>query len=113
MFRRPQSDALWQARVDDLKEAHEARVKELRLLIEALAEQVDYLRVQLHQAPRRREPTPGLADAPFVSDDGPLHLTDEEEEVLALRDAGVLSEADLERVQAALNEQFLADRAFS
>lgn len=114
MFRRPQNtDTLWQARVDDLKEAHEREIKALRLMIDALAEQIDYLRVQLNQSPRAREAIPGLAESPMVEDGLPLFLTEEEEEAIALRQAGLISEADLERIQQGLNEQFLGDRALS
>lgn len=106
-------DALHAARIADLKEAHAGEVRALNKVIEALAEQVEFLRIQLHLAPPQRGPAPDLAGSPMAMPDAPLFLSEEEEEALALHEMGQLSDADLARVQEALNEQFLSGRALS
>lgn len=106
-------DALHAARIDDLKEAHAGEVRALNKVIEALAEQVEFLRIQLHLAPPSRGPAPDLASSPMATPDAPLFLSEEEEEALALHEMGQLSDVDLARVQEALNEQFLSGRALS
>lgn len=107
-------DALHAARIADLKEAHAGEVRALNKVIEALAEQVEFLRIQLHLAPPVRVgPAPDLAGSPKAMPDAPLFLSEEEEEALALHEMGQLSDSDLARVQEALNEQFLSGRALS
>lgn len=119
MFRRRSAaaeeriDALHAAHIADLKDAHAGEIRALNKVIEALAEQVEYLRLQLHMAPRNQEPIPDLASSPMATDGFPLYLSEEEEEALALRAEGKLSDADLARVQEALNETFLSSRALS
>lgn len=73
----------------DLKESHEAHVKSLMKLVEMLAEQVDYLRAKLDGHPYIGASVPslnpsGLPPAP-EGFDGPKYLSEEEEDLLALR----------------------------
>lgn len=107
-FNRRSRDELFEARIADLKEAHENRVRELMRLVDALAEQVEYLRAQLGR-PFIAQQHPGLNPAqqpPVVrhSDDVPplLHVPEEEEDLRALHEMGYLDDAQLAK---ALSEQ--------
>lgn len=112
LFRRPQPSMsdLYEARIADLKEAHEARVREMLRTIEALAEQIDYLRAVFGRA----QPMSGSlvrqgTTVPFelqVDDDMPLHMSEEEEDILALAENELISDEQLARMQAQLAERF-------
>lgn len=98
--------ALHEARIADLKEAHAAEVRALNKVIEALAEQIEYLRVTLGRPyVAQQSPTPGLAWPSFGLDDLPaevipsLHMSEEEEDLIAMEDAGLITS---EGLQAAL-----------
>lgn len=108
-FNRRSRDELHEARVADLKEAHEARVRELMRLVDALAEQVEYLRAQIGR-PFIAAKHPGLNPAqqpPVVHDtDGasttPLHVSEEEEDLLALHEMGHVDDWELEALKGQL-----------
>lgn len=89
----------------DLKEAHEREVAALKLLVEMLAEQVDYLRAIIAQRPyvnpRAAQPANPSQLQPAVPGE-PAYLTEEEEEILALREFDHLDDADVERLRATL-----------
>lgn len=112
MFRRPRPSMsdLYEARIADLKEAHEARVREMLRTIEALAEQIDYLRAVFGRAqPMSGSLTRQGTTVPFelpVVDDLPLHMSEEEEDLIAMADNELISEEQLARMQAQLAERF-------
>jgi len=100
MFSRP----LYEARIADLKEAHAAEVRALDKVIDSLAEQIEYLRATFgkpHITPSTPT-TPGLAwqgegltdlgfDPEELQELASRHLSEEEEDLLALRENGLLS----------------------
>jgi hypothetical protein len=103
-FRSRSRDELYEARIADLKESHEARVRELMRLADALAEQVEYLRAQLGR-PFIAAKHPGLnpsgqLEVPADVSDFPLHVSEEEEDALALHEAGDLDAWELEALKA-------------
>jgi len=108
-FRRRSRDELHEARIADLKEAHENRVRELMRLVDALAEQVEYLRAQLGK-PFISASHPGLnpAQQPLVIHDldgasaTPLHVSEEEEDLLALHETGHIDDWELEALKGHL-----------
>lgn len=107
-FNRRSRDELFEARIADLKEAHEARVREMMRLVDALAEQVEYLRAQLGR-PFIAQNHPGLnpAQQPLVvhdMDDNPakLHVSEEEEDLLALHELGHVDDWELEALKGQL-----------
>lgn len=107
-FNRRSRDELHEARIADLKEAHEARVRELMRLVDALAEQVEYLRAQLGR-PFIAQNHPGLnpAQQPLVVHDmdgaaPKLHVSEEEEDLLALHEMGHVDDWELEALKGQL-----------
>lgn len=90
MFR--SKSELQEARIADLKEAHDARVKELMRLVVTLTEQIEYLREQLH--PRPPHPAAGWAGDVPAERPTPHSLSEEEEQILALREYGHLDGAE-------------------
>jgi hypothetical protein len=109
LFSRRSRDELHEARVADLKESHENRVRELMRLVDALAEQVEYLRAQLGR-PFIAAGHPGLnpASQPQVVLDSsgasttPLHVSEEEEDLLALHEMGHVDDWELEALRGQL-----------
>lgn len=105
LFKRRSRDELFEARIADLKEAHEARVRELMRLVDALAEQVEYLRAQIGR-PFIPAKHPGLnpTDQPVAVHDMespiPLHVSEEEEDLAALHAEGHLDDWELEALKA-------------
>jgi hypothetical protein len=94
---------LWEARVADLKEAHERELKHLMRLADVLAEQIEYLRAQAARQPYISASTPALnpADLLPTGEGIAAYLTEEEEDLRALVDAGHLTETELEAQLAA------------
>jgi len=100
----------YEARILDLKEAGEQRVKELLRTVTALAEQVEFMRTQ-HYGPRvsgasvAREMPVLPEEFDLMPSSRPLYMSEEEEELDALRAGGHLSPADhaaaLEQIRAA------------
>lgn len=94
--RRSKIDALHEARIEDLKEAHARELQHLVRTLDVLAEQIDYLRalVGMPHMPKVRAINPS-ALPPMEAGWAPW-VTEDEEDLLALRDAGMLSpdEAD-------------------
>ena len=106
LFRRRSRDELHEARVADLKEAYEARHREMMRLVDMLAEQVEYLRAQLGR-PFIAAQHPGTNPAQQLPVSGfdldvPKHVGEEEEDLRALHEAGFLDELELAK---ALSEQ--------
>ncbi len=103
MFRN--RDDVYEARIADLKEQFAEERRALNKVIEALAEQIEYLRVTLGRpAITRTAPTPGLswqgpdgwAQVQEVNEDElPRHLSEEEEDLLSLREANLISDEEL------------------
>lgn len=115
LFRR--NDRFWEARIGDLKEAHAQEVRALNKVIEALAEQIEYLRATFGRPhlPSAKG-TPGLSWPPpelldLVSDDEGgndlprQYLNEDEEDLIALRENGLISDEELAAVQATLRLQ--------
>lgn len=105
-FNRKSRDELFEARIEDLKEAHEARVKELMRLVDALAEQVEYLRAQIGrpfiQAQHRGVNPAELLEVGPDELDVPKHVSEEEEDLRALREMGHLDEWEFEALKGQL-----------
>jgi hypothetical protein len=100
------------ARIADLKDARDREVKQLNRLVEAMAEQVEYLRVQLERTPKLGQPIktgPHEYDTlelpEFDPTSGPLpYIGDEEEDIRFLHEVGALDtvqlQTELERIGA-------------
>lgn len=85
----------YEARIADLKDQHELRVKETMRTIKALAEEVEFLRAQhfgtrTAQAPAREMPVMPEPDFMPAFRDNPHYLSEEEEDLAALRAGGHL-----------------------
>lgn len=106
MFRRKHIDALWEERVADLKEAHASEITQLLRLVEALAEQVEYLRATTGRPfiqTKAPVPIPGMEVLPaFEDEDSPLHLSEEEEDIRALADNGHMDAWEAEALREGL-----------
>lgn len=107
-FTRRQAE-LYEARIADMKEANEARVRDLMRLVDALAEQIEYLRAQLGrpfiaQTPPGLNPTKQLEVVPMAdgASSGPLHVSEEEEDLLALHEMGHLDDWELSALKGQL-----------
>lgn len=96
-------DRLWEARVADIKEAHERELKHLMRLADVLAEQIEYLRAQAARQPYISPSTPAFnpADLLPTAEGIASYLTEEEEDLRALVDAGHITETELEAQLAA------------
>lgn len=94
--------ALWEARVADLKEAHQREVKALRLTIDALAEQVEYLRAQQDSKPFISRTVVGHnpSELELVGPGDLSYMTEEEEDIRALRESGQITELAMEQALA-------------
>jgi hypothetical protein len=100
------------ARVDDLKDARDREVKQLNRLVEAMTEQVEYLRLQLERTPKLGQQIKtgpheyGPLEVPeFDPTSGPPpYIGDEEEDIRFLHEVGVLDtvqfQTELERIGA-------------
>lgn len=100
---------LYEARIADLKEAHETQRREMLRTIEALAEQIDYLRAVFGRAQPMSGSLTREAAVPFelpVEDDMPLHMSEEEEDLLALNEHELISDEQLARMQQQLSDRF-------
>jgi hypothetical protein len=103
----------YEAHIADLKEASELRHKETLRTIKALADEVEYLRSQLFGArnvqvqPARVPVMPEQFD--FMPTANPHYLSEEEEELAALRAGGHIDQiehdAALAQVRAAMGLQ--------
>lgn len=112
LFRRRRDDhdalilaiTLSDARIADLKEAHEREVKQLMRLVDMLAEQVEYLRAQMGRPNFARMQGVNPSEQPPRLDDMPsslAHVSEDEEELRALHEAGHFSDTELEEALAA------------
>ena len=93
--------AIYEARIEDLKAAHEARVTELRRVIDVLAEQVEYLRMQIGRPSFSRTTALNPSDQPSVVEGFDPFMSEEEEELRARHQAGRITDADLGQALAA------------
>lgn len=102
-------ERLYAERVTDLKEAHAREAAALKLTIEALAEQVDYLRAvggrpQL-SAPRLAmhpmAPADVLGEEPYRMEPAQFE-SEEEADLRSLKEAGLLDAEDLQAALAQL-----------
>ena len=100
----------YEKRIADLKEAHEKRHEESMRVVKSLADQVEFLRAK-HYGPvtaatpgftaasvkSRPEPDfmPGMAHSPFF-------LTEDEEDLLALKDGGFIDAVEHQQAMAQL-----------
>ena len=107
-FNRRSRDEMHEARIADLKEAHEREVKQLMRLVDALAEQIEYLRAQLGR-PFIGAAHPGLnpTQQPLAVHDmdgssTSLHVSEEEEDLMALHEMGHVDDWELAALRNAL-----------
>lgn len=89
---------------DDLKEAQAQTIKALQDSIIILADQVEYLRAQVDGRPHVYSGTPSVNPSaqPAVEDGFPKYLSEEEEELLALRLNDHINDLELEQLRADL-----------
>jgi hypothetical protein len=89
-----------------IAEGYEAQLAERERVVQLLAEQVEYLRAQLHMPTSTvtmaaATPAPPALDFSDLPDDIKLEamnaLSDEEEELLAMRQAHVISQAEYDQ----------------
>lgn len=87
----------------DLLEARDREVAALKLVIEALSEQIDYLRIVMGQPNLSRATSllPAEEQNPELVEGLHAYLSDEEEDLIALRDAGHINDLELEQQIAA------------
>jgi hypothetical protein len=87
----------------DLLEAHDREVAALKLVIEALSEQIDYLRILMGQPnlSRTRSTLPVEEQLPEFVEGLKAYVSEEEQDLIALRDAGHINELELEQQLAA------------
>jgi chromatin segregation and condensation protein Rec8/ScpA/Scc1 (kleisin family) len=87
----------------DLLEARDREVAALKLVIEALSEQIDYLRIVMGQPnlSRTKSALPFELQSPDLVEGLQAYLSEEEEDLIALRDAGHIDEQEFEQQLAA------------
>lgn len=94
---------------DDLLDAMERERAAWKMVVTVLADQVEFLRYQVTQTPHMSAALRDLAEKPAMAatppaDDGfRPYLTEDEEELLALRLNDHIDEADLRELAAELN----------
>ena len=92
-----------EARIADLKEAHEANRRDLMKLVDMLAEQIDYMR-QLAGRPNFARTVPlNPSKQPPVEQGGWAHVSEEEEDLRALQEFGHISQFEMDRLAEELN----------
>lgn len=94
---------VYEARIDDLKEAHAREVGQLYKLIDVLAGEVEYLRLTAGKA----QPVPRIGmepiEAPPLMADGPApFMSEEEEDLRAMHESELIDAAELESALAQL-----------
>lgn len=72
--------------------------------IEALADQIDYLRATTGKPFIEKLPSVNPADQPAAVSGLPLHLSEEEEDITALGQFGHISEAEMEQLAESLRD---------
>ena len=94
----------------DLKEAHAAEVKALKLTIEALAEQVEYLRAKLdgHGFVSARVPPANPTGQAEAEVGWPKWMSEEEEDLLALNLNNHITDLELQELRSQLGMPGLA-----
>lgn len=85
---------VYEARIEDLKEAHDARCKEMLRTIDALAEQIEYLRLTAGRPSPQQPANP--TDQPVRMAQVDPWVNEDEEEILAAQQAGIISTVDAE-----------------
>lgn len=92
---------VYEERVLDLKAAHEQEVKQLMRLVDALAEQIEYLRAQAGR-PHMGRVTPSGERVESPMENWTPWVSEEEEDIEALREFGHLSEQEVENLRREL-----------
>jgi len=94
---------------NDLKEAHAAEVAALKMAIQVLADQIDWLRYQLAKEPYIAPSTPAAnpTGQPETDPGVRAYLSEEEEEALALHLNGHINEQELRSIQEELGLRHL------
>lgn len=97
----------YEARIADLKEAHAEERRALNKVIDALAEQVEYLRAVQGTAfiSASKPATTGLATTLPTEPGRTMHMSEEEEDLLAMRDNDLISDTELEQLRQQLVEE--------
>jgi hypothetical protein len=88
---------------NDLIEARDREVAALKLLVDSLAEQIDYLRSLMGQPnlTRATSALPRELQGPDLAPGFANYLSEEEEDLIALQEAGHINELELEQQLAA------------
>jgi hypothetical protein len=86
----------------DLLEARDREVAALKLVIEALSEQIDYLRVLMGQPnlSRAKSVIPAELQSPELVEGLKAYLSEEEEDLMALHANGHIDELEMEQALA-------------
>jgi len=84
---------VYEARITDLKEAHLSEVKHLKLTIDALAEQIEYLRMQLGRPSAGPMLNPSNQPLSLVESDP--WVGEDEETILSAHASGVIDDAEM------------------
>lgn len=97
--------------LEDLRESRDREIKQLNRLVEALAEQIEYLRFQLQQVPKLGQPlqpvartyteAPDLPDLDLEPGLAP-YVGDEEEDLRYAHEAGLIDTVQLQNELEAL-----------
>lgn len=95
----------------DLKEAHAETIKQMERLIVALSDEVDYLRHLLDSRAYVRPSTPAAnpSKLPLAEATEKKYLSEEEEDALALKMNGYITEADWSDIEAQLGVEVTTD----
>lgn len=96
---RPQLSELYEARIADLKEAHQAQIDEMHKAIAMLVEQIEYLRMTGGVTPLRASTAP-VAHRPPMSP--PPYMSEEEEDLRSMAENELLDEQQLRAALADL-----------
>lgn len=95
---RPSRDELYRKQIEELKEAHEREIRQVVRLADVLAEQVDYLRGQLGRPNMTRVASANPTGQPPLQSGEPGWMSEEEEDILALKEFGHLNEYEAEQL---------------
>jgi len=91
---------VYEARIADLKEAHAREVDALKMSVLQLVEQIEYLRMTGGVKPLPAVPAQGHPNQPVIANIPPF-MDEEEEDVRAMHDNGLI---DVHELEAALRE---------
>lgn len=106
LVRRSKIDALWEARVEDLKDAHSRELQHLVRTLDVLAEQIDYLRALVGMPHMPKVAAINPAQQPPMQEGWMPWVTDEEEDIEHLRSLGVISDHEADALAEQIREEF-------